>query len=70
MNLYASEIDGHGITNEQYLELWQDQFGSIHRKLTRCTCINCKKLIKDNDKVDYVACFNGRIVCWHNNCKK
>jgi len=70
MNLYASEIDGHGITNEQYLELWQDQFGSIHRKLARCTCINCKKLIKDNDKVDYVACFNGRIVCWHNNCKK
>lgn len=70
MNLYASEVDNDQLGNEQYLELWQDQFGSIHRKLARCTCINCEQQLKNEDSIFYVALHNGKILSWHKECDK
>ncbi len=70
MTLFANEIDSDTPSNLAHIERWQNKYGSIYRKLKKCSCINCKKLIEDNDKVDYVACFNGKLLMWHKECVK
>jgi len=70
MTIFAQEIDGTTPSNLAHIERWQGKFGSILNKLKYKKCINCWHIFKDKDKLNYVACFNGRIVCWHNNCKK
>ena len=70
MKFYAHEVDDNTITNPQYLERWQEKFGSIYRKLAKCKCINCEKSLVKDDSVHYVACHSGVIKMWHDKCEK
>lgn len=69
MTLYAREIDDDTFSNKAYKERWQEKYGSILNKLKECICVNCEKLLKDQDKVMYVACHSGAIKVWHLKCK-
>lgn len=70
MTLFATEIDSDTPSNLAHIERWQGKFGSIYRKLKRAKCINCLHIFKDKDKLNYVACFNGKLIGWHIICKK
>lgn len=69
MNLITREIDSDTIGNIEYLERWQDKYGSLYHKLLKCTCINCNESVKEYDSLNYVACYNGKIVMWHLSCQ-
>lgn len=69
MKIYAREIDDGVKDNVQYLERWQNKFGSILSKIKKCKCVNCERKLKDGDRIMYVACHNGTIEIWHTKCK-
>lgn len=70
MTFFAHEIDSDTPTNISYIERWQEKFGSIYRKLKKINCINCGKTPEDKDSINYVACYNGKLIAWHNQCVK